>query len=144
MSELDLLYLKIKAAFKPPPQTFIKIKIGDKVVGAVQSLTISEFSPVNITSSREIETIPHPYSHVTAKVSRLRFDKLRVSEAFNRGFFSVQTQRYPFDIIIDDNKAETTVKNAWITDCKNTYHTADWVIAEGIDLEAEYVSSKKK
>lgn len=144
MSELDLLYLKIKAAFKPEPKTLIKIKLGDKIVGAVQSITVSEFSPVNITSSRGIETVPHPYSHITAKVSRLRFDKLRVSEAFSRGYFAVQTQVCPFDIIIDNDKTEATVKNVWITDCKNTYHTADWVIAEGIDLEAEYVSSKKK
>lgn len=119
----------------------IKIKVGGKVIGAVQSLDIQDNYPIVITSSREIiERDPYPVIQTT----RMRFDKLAVAEAFSRGFVHVQSQRYPFDIEAENSEEITTVRNCWITSCSYTYTSQDWIISDGMDLIAENVLTEKK
>jgi hypothetical protein len=116
-----------------PISTTIIVKVGDKVVGAIQSLSISE------------KRSPDGYTSVTAKVSRVRFDKLRIAEAFSRGFVHVQSQIYPFDIdIVDNQKIITTLKNVWITAIDYAYSANDWIIIDCMEVEAETIYSVKK
>jgi hypothetical protein len=136
------LFNKLIRFFKPEPppapfdvkpiSTVIIVKVGDKAVGAIQSLSITEKRCENDSLS------------VTAKASRVRFDKARVAEAFSRGFVHVSSQRYPLQIeIIDGDKITTTLRNAWITALDYTYTTGDWIITDQMELEAETIFSFK-
>lgn len=117
---------------KPSPTTFIIVKVGGKAVGAIQSLSITERKGTDGNTS------------VTAKISRVRFDKMRISEAFSRGFLHVNSQIYPFDIdIIDDQKVTTTLKNVWITKLDYTYSINEWLITDYMEVEAETIYSTK-
>lgn len=132
---------KLLRFFKPEPpaptvtkplSTTIIVKVGDKVVGAIQSLSISEKRGEDGNTS------------VTAKINRIRFDKLRITEAFSRGFVHVHSQIYPFDIqILDDKKFVTTLKNVWITGLDYTYSANDWIITDYMEVEAETIYSTK-
>ena len=124
--------------------TEILIKVNGKVVGAVQSLDLS--------GTRDISPggMPGP-TKVTGRVSRIRFDKARVHEAFSRGFVHTQTQCLPLNIEVydtfEDNKTiVTTVENVWFTNSPGySYHTEDFIIAsEYVDFEAESIKSNLK
>jgi hypothetical protein len=115
-----------------PISTTIIVKVGDKIVGAIQSLSITE------------KRSPDGYTSVSAKISRIRFDKMRITEAFSRGFVHVASQVYPFDIeIIEGKEIITTLKNVWITALDYTYSANDWIITDYMEVEAETIYSKK-
>lgn len=134
------LYNKLISFFKPvspdvtsvvSPSTKIIVRVGDNVIGAIQSISIQE------------KRSPDGYDSVTAKISRVRFDKMRIAEAFSRGFLHVNSQRYPFDIEIEDENFITILKNVWITSLAYTYSVNDWVITDCMEVEAETIYSVK-
>jgi hypothetical protein len=135
--DLFLSWFKPKPKPKPksepePISTTIIVRVGDKVVGAIQSLSITEKKELDGKTS------------VTAKISRVRFDKMRISEAFSRGFLHVKSQMQPFDIeIIDNLKVTTVLKNVWITSLDYTYSANDWIIIDYMEVEAETIYSYK-
>ena len=77
--------------------------------------------------------------------NRIRFDRARIAEAFNRGFVNKAAQKIPFQIEIEDKEVITTIQNAWIDeDVGYSYVTNDWTIIDCMKLVAEKIFSKKK
>lgn len=132
--------------------TNIIIMVNQTPVGAVQSLSISESRNIKmideVGTDGHIDSVPNQSSNFSGSCSRVRFDRLRVAEAFSRGFIHVQSQAYPFDIVIlDKQKSDvgaqisTVIKNVWIKGLSYEYTISDWVIMDKMDWEAETIFS---
>lgn len=132
--------------------TNIIIQVGNTPVGAIQSLTINENRNIRqiseVGTDGSVDSVPSGSSTFTVNATRIRFDKLRIAQAFSRGFVHVQSQRYPFDILIIDNQSQdpsnqiiTTIKNCWIQSISYTYNSSDWVVSETMNCQAETVFS---
>jgi hypothetical protein len=91
--------------------TQIIIKVGNTIVGAIQTLVIRQDRDMQfveeIGNDGIIEIHPKGSTKVTIDVTRVVFDNLRLTESFARGFINIQSQRLPFDIHIIDR---STVK----------------------------------
>jgi hypothetical protein len=95
-----------------------------------------------------IDSVPNQSTNITGSCQRVRFDRLRVAEAFSRGFVHVASQVYPFDIVIFDKQKlaqglqiATTIQNVWIAGIDYTYQVSDWVITDTMTWEAETIFS---
>lgn len=132
--------------------TMIVVKVGPNAVGAIQSINIQETR--NITLINElgtdgsVDSAPTSSTVITGDCKRIRFDRLRITEAFGRDFLHVHAQRIPFDIDIYDNwngnganSIITTVKNVWIKSLGYNYDTSNWLIVEDMSWQAEAISS---
>lgn len=122
-------------------------------VGAVQSMAISEKRSIKmideVGTDGHIDSVPNQSVNITGTCQRIRFQKLRVAEAFDRGFLHVSAQVYPFDIVIFDKQKfsvnaqiTTVIKNVWITNIDYTYQVSDWVITDNMGWEAETIFSQ--
>ena len=132
--------------------TNILIMVGNRAVGAVQSLSINESRAIKMVdevgTDGHIDSVPNQSTNIKGSCKRIRFDKLRVAEAFSRGFVHVASQVYPFDImIIDKQKRDqgsqiaTVIKNVWIAGIDYTYDVSDWIISDNMTWEAETIWS---
>lgn len=121
-------------------------------VGAVQSLQIGEKRQIKmideVGTDGHIDSVPNQSTNITGSCQRVRFDRLRVAEAFSRGFVHVASQAYPFDILVFDkqkrdpaNQITTVIKNVWISGIDYTYQVSDWVITDTMTWEAENIFS---
>jgi hypothetical protein len=121
-------------------------------VGAVQQMTISEKRPIKmideVGTDGHIDSVPNQSTNITGSCQRVRFDRLRVAEAFSRGFVHVASQAYPFDIVIFDkqklnvgSQISTVIRNVWISGIDYTYQISDWVITDTMTWEAETIFS---
>lgn len=132
--------------------TNIIITVNDKPVGAVQSLQISEKRSIKqvdeVGTDGHVDSVPNQSTNITGTCQRIRFDRLRIAEAFGRGFVHVASQVYPFDIVIFDkqkrdqgSQISTIIKNVWIEGIEYTYQVSDWVISESMTWQAENIFS---
>jgi hypothetical protein len=132
--------------------TNILIMVNNTAVGAIQSLSVSEKKPVKmideVGTDGHIDSVPNQSANITGNCTRVRFDRLRISEAFGRGFLHVAAQAYPFDIVIIDRQKKdqgsqisTVIKNVWITGIDYNYQANDWVIVDTMSWEAEHIYS---
>ncbi len=132
--------------------TNILILVGNTPVGAVQSLSIGEKRPIKmideVGTDGHIDSVPTGSSNFIGTCRRVRFDRLRIAEAFSRGFTHVQSQAYPFDIVIIDkqkadvaNQVSTVIKNVWITGIDYEYNADNWIITDNMSWEAETIYS---
>ncbi len=132
--------------------TNIIIYVNNTAVGAVQSLQISEARNIamihELSSAFTVDSAPNQPATFSGTCSRIRFDKMRISEAFSRGFLHVHAQVYPFDIVIldrqtTDTKSQitTVIKNVWIDSLSVTYNANDWIITEQMGWKAETIFS---
>lgn len=132
--------------------TNILIMVGNTPVGAVQSLAISEKRSIKmideVGTDGHIDSVPNQSTNITGTCQRVRFDRMRIAEAFGRSFHHVSSQAYPFDIIIIDkqkldfgSQISTVIKNVWINGIDYTYQVSDWVITESMTWEAETIYS---
>lgn len=130
----------------------VRTPTGHNPVGAVQSMQISEKRAIKmideVGTDGHIDSVPHQSTNITGTCQRVRFDKLRVAEAFDRGFLHVSSQVYPFDIIIYDkqkyataSQVTTVIKNVWISGIDYTYQASDWLITDSMTWEAEAIYS---
>ena len=117
-------------------------------VGAVQSMAIDETRSIKmideVGTDGHIDSVPNQSTNIKGTCQRVRFDRLRVAEAFSRGFVHVASQAYPFDIVIFDKQKlatglqiSTVIKNVWIAGISYTYQVSDWVITDNMTWEAE-------
>lgn len=134
--------------------TNIIVTVDGNSVGAIKSLDITEARP-SIKSVTEvgtdgiIDSAPSGSTEITGSCQRTRFDRMRVAEAFSRGFIHVAAQRIPFDIVVQDvfhdadraNAIITTIHNVWIKSIRYTYSADDFVIVDNMDWVAESISS---
>lgn len=126
--------------------------VNNTPVGAIQSLAITERRPIKmideVGTDGHIDSVPNQSTNVTGTCQRVRFDRLRITEAFSRGFLHAKSQQYPFDIVILDkqkrdqaNQISTVIKNVWIGELSYTYQVSDWVVSESMNFEAEDIFS---
>ena len=132
--------------------TNIIIMVNKTAVGAIQSMAISEKRSIKMVdevgTDGHIDSVPNQSTNITGTCQRVRFDRLRIAEAFGRGFVHVASQVYPFDIVILDKQKRasalqiaTVIKNVWISGIDYTYQTSDWVITDSMTWEAEQIYS---
>lgn len=133
--------------------TNIIIKVNGNTVGAVKSLDITERRDISriaeIGTDGFIDSAPKSATDLSVNCQRTRFSRQRIAEAFGRGFIHAHSQRYPFDIEIQDifadadeaNAIITVIENCWISNIKYTYSSDDYIISESMDLTAERISS---
>lgn len=133
--------------------TNILIMVGNTAVGAIQSLSISEKRGLKmideVGTDGHVDSTPNVSTNISGSCQRIRFDRLRIAEAFSRGFIHVQSQVYPFDIVIIDrqkgsdvgSQISTVIKNVWISGIDYTYQVSDWVITDNMTWEAETIYS---
>ncbi len=132
--------------------TNILILVENQAVGAVQSLEVTESRAIKmideVGTDGHIDSAPTSSTNISGRCTRIRFDKLRIAEAFSRGFIHVSSQVYPFDIVILDkqkqdkkNQISTIIKNVWIKDISYTYSSDNWIISENMSWEAETIYS---
>lgn len=134
--------------------TNIVIVVDSNPIGAIQSLEVTETRGDikmidEVGTDGHIDSAPNKSTDYSISCQRIRFDKLRVAEAFSRGFLHVKSQRIPFDIEIHDRFADadegnaiiTTIKNVWIKSIGYTYTVSDWTITETMQCVAEDIFS---
>ncbi|HVI39750.1 MAG TPA: hypothetical protein VM577_03745 [Anaerovoracaceae bacterium] len=133
--------------------TNIIIKVDGNVVGAVKSLEVTEARTIKmideVGTDGHIDSAPSASTNITGSCQRTRFDKMRIAEAFSRGFIHVHAQRIPFDLEIQDifadsdpgNAIITTIRNVWIKDIRYTYSADDFIIVDNMSWEAEGIFS---
>jgi len=134
--------------------TNIVIIVDGNVVGAVQTLNITEarggIKMVDeIGTDGHIDSAPNSSTNYNGSCERIRFDRMRIAEAFSRDYTHVKSQRLPFDIEIHDffhdadrgNAIITIIKNVWIESINYTYSATDFVIADTMNWQAEDIYS---
>ncbi len=132
--------------------THIVIKIAGAAVGAIQSIEIREERAVTmideVGTDGHIDSAPTKSTNISGTCRRIRYDRMRVAEAFSRGFLHAKSQRIPFDIDIYDkwngdneNMIVTTIKNVWITGIDYSYTADNWIITDSMSWVAEDISS---
>jgi len=132
--------------------TNIIIMVNDRAVGAVQQMAINEKRSIRmideVGTDGHIDSVPNQSTNISGSCQRIRFDRLRVAEAFSRGFIHAASQVYPFDIVILDkqkrnqgSQISTVIKNVWISGLSYTYQANDWVITDNMEWEAETIYS---
>lgn len=74
-------------------------------------------------------------------VTRMRLSREKLAEMFKDDILTVQTQYYPFHIVVLEDNVETIrATNVWITELAAAYKTDEWILAEGVELECEFVT----
>lgn len=138
--------------------TNILITVGPNAVGAVQRLTINERRAIKmideVGTDGHIDSVPNQSTNITGTCERIRFDRMRIAEAFGRSFLHAKSQRFPFDLVIIDNwngnalnpgdnsaAIITTIKNVWIGEISYGYQASDWIITDSMNWEAETIYS---
>lgn len=132
--------------------TNIVILVNGVLVGAVQELSINERRPIRkiseIGSDGIIDSSPNQSTEISGSCTRIRYDRLRITEAFGRGFLHAASQIYPFDIVILDKQKRdtavqisTVIKNVWIEQIQVRYQVSDWVIVDTMNWQAETIFS---
>lgn len=132
--------------------TNIIILVNNTAVGAVQQLSISEKRNLKmideVGSDGHVDSAPVSSTNITGSCQRVRFDRLRITEAFSRGFLHASSQVYPFDIVILDkqkrdqgSQISTVIKNVWIGGLDYTYNADNWIITDTMNWEAERIFS---
>ncbi len=139
--------------------TMIIIKVGDNPVGAIQKLDVNEKRSITMVdevgTDGHIDSAPTKSTDISGGCERIRFMRMKIGEAFSRGFVHVKSQRFPFDIhIIDTMGGEigggqeivTILKNVWINSISYAYNKDGWIVSDNMSWEAEdiytYVGSE--
>lgn len=147
-------YYNNKNATKTSLSTMIIIKVGDNAVGAIQKLSVDESREIRmideVGTDGHIDSAPVKSSDIKGSCERIRFDRMRMSEAFSRGFLHVKSQRVPFDIQIIDTMGGdeqsgiaivTIIENVWITGISYSYDAGNWIITDSMQWQAESIRS---
>ncbi len=91
-------------------------------IGAIQTIIVKEKSDDG---------------DVKGWISRLRLDKDTLAGIFSRAFVHRNSQRWPMQIIIDDDDGTTRIENVWIERMGYSYTTNNYILATDIDFIAE-------
>lgn len=132
--------------------TNIIISVAGNPVGAVQSLSITENRPISMVNEvgtdGSIDSTPTASTQISGTCSRIRYDLMRLTEAFGRGFLHILAQRIPFDIDIYDqwsgdgsSTVTTTIKNVWFQNLRYEFAAGNWIITDTANFVAETISS---
>lgn len=133
--------------------TQIVVKVGSDTVGALQGLDVRQNRPltrlVELGLDGTLEIVPTQRTEVTLNVRRIVFDRLRIAEAFERGYVNIKSQRLPFDILVIDQTGgdgDLAIThhyvNCWFQDISTPYSAENYIITETATIWAEDVSSR--
>lgn len=133
--------------------THILIKTGEGIpVGAVKTLSITEASQIEtikeVGTDGVIDSCRKSAVGITGNCTRIRFDRMRITEAFGRSFIHLASQAYPLDIHLYDRQAAnsadwivTVVKNVWFSNLVINYNADDFIISDTAQFTAETIYS---
>jgi hypothetical protein len=133
--------------------TNIVIVVNGNPIGAIQTLNVTETRNLvmvdEIGTDGHIDSAPTKSTDYTIACTRIRFNRMRIAEAFGRGFIHAKSQRIPFDIEIHDrfhdadpgNAIVTTIQNCWIGEINYQYNANDFIITDTMNLQAEDIFS---
>lgn len=133
--------------------TNIIILVEGNPIGAIQSLNTNEnrsIQPINeVGTDGHIDSAPSASTTYTITCERIRYNRMRVAEAFSRGFVHAKSQRVPFDIEVHDrfhdadpaNTIVTTYVNCWITSISYNYQASNFIISDTMNLMCEDIFS---
>lgn len=121
--------------------TQIVIKVGTVTVGAIQRLNWSQnrslFRVPEVGTDGIIEIVPNQATQYQAEVQRIAFDRLRLTEAFGRGFVNIKSQLIPFEtLIIDRTNGEEeglvthSLINCWFNVYSGAYEANNYIVTE--------------
>lgn len=86
--------------------TQILVVVDEQPIGAIQSLSVSQNRGLErikeVGTDGTIEIVPNSAAEVSLQVTRIVFDKKRLTESFSRGYLNIHAQRIPFDIFVYD------------------------------------------
>jgi len=133
--------------------TQIIVRVGTITVGAIQNLAISQTR--SLYRSREIgldgilEIVPNNATEYTANITRIVFDRLRLLEAFGRGFINIKSQLIPFTIDIIDRSGGNEesgavvhrLVNCWFATYNPRYEASNFIISEEATIQFEDIST---
>ncbi len=132
--------------------TLIEVKVGEERVGAIQSLGYSETRTIEriqeVGTDGVIEIVPVAATFYELTAERLVFERLRLPEAFARGFQHIQSQAVPFTIEIThynnypiqtdaDKDRRMKYINCWFQAYGGTYRSGAYLITETATIWAE-------
>lgn len=125
------------------PDTQILIKIGDRVIGAVQSITFEES---RMFQGFDFEYGPSPVTSIKGELQRVRFDRNRLIEIFNKSDLASPTvgQTKPLTVAItSSNGSSTELLGVWITQGLGyALGTDDWIVIDGpVKFEAKRIET---
>jgi hypothetical protein len=143
----------LKSSISAGLSTQIVVKVGSDTVGALQALEVRQNRPltrlVELGLDGTLEIVPTQRAEVTLTVRRIVFDRLRIAEAFERGYLNIKSQRLPFDILVIDqsggdgqNAITHHYVNCWFQDMSTPYNADNYIITETATLWAEDVNSR--
>jgi hypothetical protein len=122
---------KSKETIPNTTTTNIRIKFEDKVVGAIQSISITKNKRLDGSMS------------IIGKLNRVRFNRAIINDMFT-GSFHPNSQKLPFDIEIKYENFDTTIiKHVWITLLNHVYLTDELFVIDYMEVEADKLYSKK-
>ena len=100
----------------------------DEAIGTIESLSFHE-SPNDHGQKLTIE--------------KMSLDTAKLSEIFSRAYVHPMSQKYPFQILIE-NETKIYVHNVWLEDVEKTYKSTDSTILENVKSVAESISGTIK
>jgi len=132
--------------------TQILIKVESETVGAIQSIDINHTRGLErvkeVGTDGVIEIVPNKATEYSISVTRIVFDRLRLPEAFARGFMNIKSQLLPFDIqVIDRTNGDGdaaivhTLSRCWFNDYKPSYKADSFILQETASLWCEDIST---
>lgn len=121
--------------------TQILIKVDNEPVGAIQSINITQNRGLQripeVGLDGILEIVPNKATEYSATITRIYFDRLRLPEAFKRGFINIKSQLIPFDIqIMDRTNGDNeglvvhTLENCWFSAYSPRYQAENFIIQE--------------
>jgi hypothetical protein len=142
----------LKSSISTSLSTQILVKVDNETVGAIQSLEINHSRTLErikeLGTDGVLEIVPKEATTYSISVRRIVFDRLRLPEAFARGFINIKAQMLPFDIqVIDrtggdgDGAVTHTFHNCWFNSYKPSYGADNFILSETADLWCEDVST---
>ena len=132
--------------------TQIIVKVGTETVGAIQQLQITQSRTLErvkeLGLDGTLEIVPRQPTEYEATIRRVVFDRLRLPEAFARGFINIKAQLIPFDILIIDRTngdGEGAVVHkltkCWFNRYSPTYQADNFIIGEDATIWIEDIST---
>lgn len=133
--------------------TNIVIVVNGNVVGAVQEFSVEESREIKeideLGTDGHIDSSPTRSTEISGTCKRIRWDKMRIAQAFSRDYVHLHSQRVPFDIEIHDffhdanreNEIITIIENVWMNSISYSYSSSDFIITESMNWKAEGIHS---
>lgn len=133
--------------------TNIIVKAGGNAVGAIQNIQVQESRSIKMVdevgTDGHIDSAPERSTEISGSCERIRFDRIRIFQAFGRDFVHLKSQRIPFRIEIHDswvgdesgNKIITVLEDVWFDQMSYRYDASNWIISESCNYKAEDIYS---